>query len=283
MNREKFPQQRWSAASGGGWELRWPFGGENPSAAKKVADALCRRKACGKAWNFHFSWQRERLKGTRGCCRHRREGSAPWGAALKALTRLCFLSLHCSLMPPVPPLPSSSECLITGTELTVCPHRPQNWSVSLLLCSGFSLVPVREGGWHVSKRRWDSGGWQKMCQGKWHYSLSYQHLLLCHRDNKRNCCSQRRPLRDWNITQVTVSWLLSKDSKTSVKEDDRKKRLQSIALQISQLAVILLCSELEGKEKNPDTLLFFIVGPGNLQSSSFNADPWTLQISRIVT
>lgn len=106
------------------------------------------RKACGEGRNWEFGWQRERLKGTRGCSRQLREA-----AALQGLTCLCFLSLPCSQMPPVPPpfchFPAA-KCHLChrqspsgDSEHTLGPLRPQDPSVPLLLCSGFSPASVR--------------------------------------------------------------------------------------------------------------------------------------------
>lgn len=131
MNRGKFPQQPWSAASSGCWELG-DLSEKTPPQPKKWQMLCAGRKACGKAWNSNFSWQRERLKGTWGCSRHVREGSAPLEGADPSVLSVTSLQPNatCATAPGVPD---------NGTAYTVCPQE------SPWLCSGFSPVSVRWG------------------------------------------------------------------------------------------------------------------------------------------
>lgn len=200
MNREKFPQQRWSAASSGCWELRWPFGGENPSAAKRAADVLCREESLWRRLKLRIRLAERAAEGHTRLLQAAEGGS---GAARPHLSVLsvtslqpnvpcatAFLSLPCSQMPPVPP-PEPERGLwahpgpspATGP---ICAPAP---------LFGFQPCLGEGDGWQVSRRRWNLGGWHKMssvidicvkwqeCQGNLHYSSSYQPFLLCHGDN----------------------------------------------------------------------------------------------------
>lgn len=152
MNREKFQQQPWSAASSGCWELRWPFRGENPSAAKKRADALCREESLWQSLKLGFQLAKRAAEGQMRLLQAPEGalGSLRSGAGSAHPSALChFAAAKCHLCHRLRAHPVPDN----GTEHTGCRPRPLDWYLSLLFCSGFSPSP-----WGEVADRYPRGG-----------------------------------------------------------------------------------------------------------------------------